>query len=177
MITSTIFKLIRSVPSSFMYPNIDDILEDMGIDEVNDLTRETFSRDFTVNTLLTPLDFSRIIDLTGNGVSDVRSRLLRCPVDCDLAFKHSPIRMIRAFYYSARYDLTISDEIKKGVANNLDLLKNVSRKYMADKVNKIIETKPKVLDDMIELGVLSKVPMTKELSKVLIKNKQLSTVI
>jgi len=163
--------------SNFMYPNIDEMLSDMGVTEINDLARETYSRDFTVNTLLTPLDFSSIIDLTGKGVSDVNERLLRCPVDCNLAFKHSPIRIIRAFYYSAKYDLALSGDVQKAVVNNLDLLAGVSKQYMGDKVNKIVEMKPSVLSTMIELGVLHKVPMTKELSKALIKNRQIGKVL
>lgn len=163
--------------SAFHYDNIDSMLSAMDVDPITDLVRETYSRDFTVNTLLTPLDFSEIIDLTGKGVVDVENRILRCPVNCNLAFRESPIRMIRAFYYSARYNLKIPQDLRRGISNNIDLLDEVDDKYKVDKISSALKNNPDILDDLIELGVLNKIPLSKEMSKILIEKKRLTEVL
>lgn len=163
--------------SNFRYDNIDEILDSLGVANITDLKRETFSRDFTINTLLLPLDFSQIIDLTGKGVDDVRSKLIRCPVDCALAFTSSPIRMLRAFYYGAKYGLVIDDSVKNAVVEHLDLFKEIDRQYASEKINQIIKMKPEMIDEMVELGVLQHIPLTKELSDFLIRKKKLHKVL
>lgn len=163
--------------SNFQYENIDDLLAKRGMFRPSNLMRETYSRDFTVNTLLVPLNFSQIFDLTGMGKNDIESKILRCPADCDASFKASPIRIIRAFYYSAKYGFKISDDIKEAIKNNLDLIPGIEKRYVMEKINYVIDKNPDMLNEMIELGVISKVPMTKDLSRALIKAKKLLGVI
>lgn len=163
--------------SNFTYDNIDDILRGMRVEEINGLVRETYSRDFTANTLLIPLDFSRVIDITGKGIEDVRGKILRCPVRCGLAFEASPMRIIRAFYYSAKHDFKIPENMRHTIANNLELLKEVDDKYKSDKISEVLRDEPKMINDLIELGVLQHVPLTKEISRMLIDQKRLTEVL
>lgn len=163
--------------SNFKYENISEILAKVGIKDPDELTKETYSRDFTVNTLLLPLDFSRVIDLTGKGIDDVQAKIIRCPVDPDLAMKESPIRMLRSFYYAAKYDLKVSDDVIEAVKRNLVLLKQVNRHYAGEKINEILRFKPEMLEQLIEVGITKVVPLTKDLSRALIKSKRLLDVI
>src|SRR3990172_1319539 len=83
-----------------IYDNIDVLLHKRNVSTINGMVRETYSRDFTINTLMVPLDFSKIIDLTAMGKFDVQHKIIRCPVDSEVTIKASPNRIIRAFYYA-----------------------------------------------------------------------------
>ena len=163
--------------SNFIYPNIQELLADQKLKSSDGLVKETYSRDFTINTLLVPLDFSQIIDLTKVGADDCRNRVLRCPVDSEEAIKASPNRIVRAIYYMAKYDLNISGELKDAIVNNVNLLGSISPKYSTDKISKAIEMRPDMLDFIISLGVLKKIPLTTSISDLLIKNKKLLEVV
>lgn len=163
--------------SNFMYDNIDEFLTAKGIVHSSDLIKETYSRDFTINTLLIPLNFGQVFDLTGMGKRDIEAGIIRCPVDCNLSFKNSPIRIIRAFYYSARFGFKIADDVKEAIKNNLDLIPKIERQYVVEKINYIVREKPELLTELMELGVLDKVPMTKALSRALIKSRKLLDVL
>ena len=141
------------------------------------IEKDAYSRDFTVNALFIPLDFSDIIDPTGKGVSDIHERKLNTPIDSAQVFRDSPNRIIRAFYYAAKYDLKISDEIKAAIKSNLDLLDTVKGRYSGKSIAAALREKPELLDDLIETGVLSHIPLTKDIVDILIKEKKLNKVI
>jgi tRNA nucleotidyltransferase/poly(A) polymerase len=158
--------------SNFIYDNI----EEHGITG-GDLEKETYSRDFTINSLLLPLDFARVVDPTNQGLKDLANGVLDCPIDCNLSFSASPNRMLRAFYYKAKYDLDFSDNVLGAIKNNLELLKEINVRYASGLINDIIREKPDMIDELIELGVLQKLPMTKYLTKVLLKKRKILDVI
>lgn len=163
--------------SNFNYENIDEFLAKRGMFHPSDLMRETYSRDFTVNTLLVPLNFGKVFDLTGMGLVDLEKKVLRCPVDCNASFVASPIRMVRVFYYAARYDFSFDDEIKEAIKKNLALLHEVDRRYSSEKINFILRKSPELIDEMISLGMFKYLPLTKELSHNLIKNRKILDVL
>lgn len=160
-----------------IYDNIDSLLSKRGITVINGMVRETFSRDFTINTLMIPLDFSKIIDLTAMGNFDISHKIIRCPVDPVVAIRESPNRIIRAFYYSAKYGMRIDDQLKSAIKNNLDLISKVKPKYASDKLSVAIKYNAGIIDDLIEMGVLQKVRLTKDMTDQLIKAKRLADII
>jgi tRNA nucleotidyltransferase/poly(A) polymerase len=156
-----------------IYDNIDQLLIARGMTVANDMVRETFSRDFTINTLMVPLDFSKIVDLTSMGKYDIDHKVIRCPVDPLTAMTSSPNRIIRAFYYAARYRMSIDDDLKKVIKTNLHLLEQVKEKYSSDKLAAAIKHDANILNDLIELGVLQKIKLTKEMTEQLIQKRRL----
>jgi tRNA nucleotidyltransferase/poly(A) polymerase len=160
-----------------IYEGIDQLLMARGLSVASNLLRETYCRDFTINTLLLPLDFSKIIDLTAMGKYDVEHRILRCPVDAAVAIEASPNRIIRAFYYAAKYSMKIDDSLKNAIRNNLNLLDKVKPKYSSDKLTEAIRFNPEIVNDLIELGVLQKIKLTKEMTDALIKAKRLADIL
>lgn len=163
--------------SNFKYDQIGDLLARRGMFAPSDLMEETYSRDFTINSLLMPLNFSTVFDLTGMGRRDLERGIIRSPLNSEVSFKGSPIRIIRAFLYSAKYGFEISDEIKEAVKKNVGLLREVDRRYASEKVNEILRMKPEMIDQLMDLGIMSYLPLTKDLSKHLIKNKKLLKVL
>lgn len=163
--------------SNFIDPDIINILSSIKIKTNNYLIKETYSRDFTINTLLVPLDFSTIIDITKKGLDDCNNKILRCPIDPVLTIKASPNRIIRTIYYAAKYDLTIDPSLTDAIKNNSILLKEVSPKYSTEKISQSLDLKPELLDTIIEIGILHHIPLTTNISDKLIKAKKLLEVI
>jgi tRNA nucleotidyltransferase (CCA-adding enzyme) len=83
--------------NNFNLPNIEDVLKENGIKNPSDLEKEIYSRDFTINTLLQPMDLSKKpIDITKKAFSDIENKILRTPVDANLTIGYDPRRILRA---------------------------------------------------------------------------------
>jgi tRNA nucleotidyltransferase/poly(A) polymerase len=106
---SLAFRNIRvDFSNNFILPGIEAELAKRGVAEPTDLQKEMFSRDFTVNTVLQPMDLSRPpLDTTGMALEDLGARLLRTPVDADLTIGHDPRRILRALKLSLRFGFRI----------------------------------------------------------------------
>lgn len=152
----------------FKYPNIDELLKKKGIDNPTELQRETFSRDFTINTLLRTMDFSQERDLTGRGISDINARILACPVDCNISFGHDPRRILRAYHFKAKFGFGFSEDVRTAIQKNLVNLETINDRYAAEMINKILREDPTIIDEIIEVGILRHLPLTKYVTDLLI---------
>jgi len=161
---------------NFRYENIDEILKAKGIEEPTDLQREAFSRDFYINTLLKPIGGGEIIDVTGRGKDDIKNRILECPVDCNLSFQQSPDRILRAFYFKNNYGFELSENVEKAIKVNASYLTNVNPRHAKEMINKIVREDPDIIDELIDYKILTYVPMTKYLTRVLLDRKRLLNV-
>lgn len=158
--------------TNFKYPDIDAMLEEAGA-ELTDLNREMWSRDFTINALLLKLDLSQTLDPTGMGLEDVKTKLLRCPLDPMVSFAASPNRLVRAWEYAGRLGFDFDPKLKEAIEQSLELLKKVKPRYAGAKLNAALRKRPELLDEMIEMGVLNHVPHTKLITKMLIQKRRL----
>ncbi len=163
--------------TNYIYDGIDQLLAARGIKTINNLIRETYSRDFTINTLMTPLDFSKIIDLTAMGKFDLDHKVIRCPIDPVVAITASPNRIIRAFYYAAKFGMQIDVNLKAAIRSNLHLLEQVKPRYASDKLTEAMRFDKGIIDELIESGVLSKLKLSKEMTDELIRSRKISEVI
>jgi len=95
-------------------------------------------RDLTINSLLYDISNQRILDLTGKGLSDIKNKVIRTPIDSNIIFKEDPLRMLRTIRFSVRYGWKLSDDMIKSLTKNSDMLKNISMERIQDEFNKII---------------------------------------
>lgn len=158
----------------FIIPQIDTELNRLGVKDKTPLVREMYSRDFTINTLLQDLGFEKVFDITGQGIHDIKSGVIRCPVNPELTISSDPKRILRALRFALRFDYTIDADLVKAIKKYRHLLKDSSPEYIKDKANELIElNSKKAIKLMIELGLLNVIPMTKLISDTLIENKML----
>ena len=68
---------------------------------------DVWRRDFTVNALCQTLD-GEVIDITGQGLTDLLSRVLRTPLDPAVTFAEDPLRMYRAARFVARLGFALA---------------------------------------------------------------------
>jgi tRNA nucleotidyltransferase/poly(A) polymerase len=163
--------------TNFVYGNIEELVKEHNVKNPNDLTQETYSRDFTTNTLLLDLDLKSITDITGHGRLDTLNKILRCPVDCSTSFAHDPKRMLRAFHMRASYGFRLSDEVKDAIMKNASLLKTIKPQYSSQMLNNIARKNPDVLDELIEMGIMKDLPLTKYITEVLLSKRKILDVL
>ena len=160
----------------FVMPRGERYTEDSRKPEVFkvDIKGDDLRRDFTVNTLMVDLDAMEVIDPTGNGVNDLRYKILRSAnPDVDKMFTDDPLRMLRAIRFSVCKGFTPSGEILTGIEKNVDRIEIISQERIRDEINKMLVCdKPsvafrimgatkllhKVLPEMIDLTTCMETP-------------------
>jgi poly(A) polymerase len=83
---------------------------------------DAFRRDFTLNTLMRNLHTGELLDLTGRGLEDLRSGVLRTPMDPDITFFDDPLRMMRAVRFASRFGFEIAPQTREAVVRNAERL-------------------------------------------------------
>ncbi len=78
--------------------------------EPGTLEQDVWRRDFTINALCQRLDGS-IIDVTADGLADLRLGVLRTPLDPNDTFAEDPLRMLRAARFVAQLGFQLADAI------------------------------------------------------------------
>ncbi|MCG8388184.1 MAG: CCA tRNA nucleotidyltransferase, partial [Cytophagales bacterium] len=97
-------------------------------------------RDFTINAMAISLnegDFGNLVD-PFNGVKDLRSKILRTPLDPGITFSDDPLRMMRGIRFASQLNFDIEPDTYQGIVDHLDRIKIVSRERISDELNKII---------------------------------------
>lgn len=158
---------------NFVYPDIVEILREKGIESPSEMHKEVYSRDFTVNTLMFTPDFKKQVDLTGKALKDLKSNTLDCPVDCDISIERDPKRILRAFYFKAKYNMTFSKGLEAAIRKFAPLLNTVKRRYASEIINKTLREDPYIVDEYINTGVISYLPMTQHMKDILIKQNKM----
>jgi len=113
-------------------------------------------RDFTVNAMAYHISSGELIDLFG-GLKDIKDTSLRTVGAPSERFHEDALRMLRAVRFSVQLGFTISHETLEGIAQNADLIQNVSKERIRDEFNKIIMSS----DPMMGIGLLSKLGLLK----------------
>ncbi len=81
-------------------------------------------RDFTINTLC--MDSKQnIIDLLGSMV-DLKHKVIKTVGNADLKLKEDSLRILRAIRFATELKFNISEDLKKSIDNNKQLLSNLS---------------------------------------------------
>jgi poly(A) polymerase len=104
-------------------------------------------RDFTINALAVSLSKNNYGELLDpfNGLTDIKNKIIRTPLDSDITYSDDPLRMMRAIRFSTQLDFTIEAGSLEAISRNKDRIKIISKERITDELNKIIlSTKPSV---------------------------------
>jgi poly(A) polymerase/tRNA nucleotidyltransferase (CCA-adding enzyme) len=138
--------------------------DDIEVEIVNlrdkDLKGDLLHRDFTVNTLLMNITENgpgQIIDMLECGINDIKEGILRTPVDPVLSIQEDPVRMMRAFRFSAVLGFKIAPELEEAIKNCAELIKKSPAERVRDEFEKIIlSSRPSLtLEDLHGSGLLA----------------------
>lgn len=133
---SSIFigKLKIDFSSNFIVPGVDNALKKKGITPTN-MHREMFSRDFTCNSLLLTTDLRKILDPTGQGFSDIKSKVIRTCLAPEITLTSNRNRVVRAIYLASKLDFDLDPKIIEFVGKNPQTVKISTEKSMTEKLD------------------------------------------
>ena len=83
----------------------------------DDLLEDTYSRDFTFNSLYYDYATGDVIDYHG-GLRDLRDGVVNTVVDADLKVRTDPRAILRGLRFAAKYDFKVSDVFDKALKNH-----------------------------------------------------------
>jgi len=168
------FKNIRlDFSNNFALPNIEEELKKRGIEKPTDLQKEVYSRDFTINTLLQPMDLSqKALDVTGKGFEDIEKRVLRTPVDADLTIGHDARRILRALKLSMQFGLTIDDDLGKAMIKYRGAVGQLPSGHISRQVHQLFRMdSKKAIELLSEYKLLPIIPLSRLMSMEIAKNR------
>lgn len=108
--------------------------------ETGSLADDFSRRDFTINAMaisLNKADFGELVD-PFNGREDLKSRILKTPLDPDVTFSDDPLRMMRAIRFASQLNFKIPEVTFKSIARNKNRISIISKERITDELNKII---------------------------------------
>ncbi|MCF4101330.1 CCA tRNA nucleotidyltransferase [Gillisia sp. M10.2A] len=104
-------------------------------------------RDFTINALALSLNeenFGELLD-PFNGLEDLKTELIKTPLDADITYSDDPLRMLRAIRFATQLGFKIETESLNAITRNKDRIKIISSERVVDEINKILlSEKPSV---------------------------------
>ncbi|GJQ05994.1 tRNA nucleotidyltransferase [Capnocytophaga cynodegmi] len=104
-------------------------------------------RDFTINAMALSLsehNFGELID-PFDGLSDLKNKIIRTPLDPDITYSDDPLRMMRAIRFATQLNFEIEKKSLQAIAKNRDRLKIISNERIVDELNKILSSpKPSI---------------------------------
>jgi len=115
--------------------------------ETGSIEDDIARRDFTVNAMAVSLNkhsFGKILDMF-NGQADLDKRVLRTPLDPNTTFTDDPLRMMRAFRFSAQLGFTIAPGILDSISRLSERINIIAIERVRDEFLKILMThKPSI---------------------------------
>lgn len=102
---------------------------------------DCFRRDFTINSLYHNISTGEDLDLTGLGLTDLESGIIRTCDNPNIIFSDDSLRIMRAVRFSAKLGFKIADEVYDGMKSNIERLKIISQERITDEFNKILTSK------------------------------------
>ena len=90
----------------------------------DDLLEDTYSRDFTINSLYYDFATGDIIDYHG-GLHDLREGIINCVITPDLKVPLDPRTFLRGLRFAAKYQFSIGEDLSKAYINHVDALKDL----------------------------------------------------
>ncbi len=97
-------------------------------------------RDFTINALaisLSKSSFGEVLD-PFDGLTDLKNKVIRTPLDPDTTYSDDPLRMLRAIRFSSQLGFKIEQNSFESIKKNAKRLAIISQERITDELNKII---------------------------------------
>ncbi len=110
-------------------------------------------RDFTINALALDLskeNFGDILDPFG-GLDDLKSKIIRTPLDPDITYSDDPLRMMRAIRFATQLNFKIEEASLNAITKNKDRIKIITQERIVEELHKImLSSKPSVGFKLLE---------------------------
>ena len=108
--------------------------------ELGTLDDDLSRRDFTINALAISVNkknYGLLIDKF-DGISDLKRKIIRTPLDPSITFSDDPLRMMRAIRFASQLNFDIDPDTFAAISINKERISIISKERIADELNKII---------------------------------------
>ena len=97
-------------------------------------------RDFTINTLTISLNKKTFGDLIDpyNGLADIKSKIIKTPLDPEITFDDDPLRIMRAYRFASQLNFAVSEDINLAAGKLKERLRIISQERITDEFFKIL---------------------------------------
>lgn len=163
------FKNIKvDFSNNYNLPNISELLKNP-----TELEKELFSRDFTINTLLQPVDLSKnILDITKMGLNDIKNRVLRTPVNPEFTIGYDARRILRAIKLILKFDLIPDKKLEETIIKLRGNISNLPLNHVKKQINQMLDiNSKKTLELLIKYKLLPIIPLSRMMTLELAKNR------
>jgi putative nucleotidyltransferase with HDIG domain len=129
--------------------------------EIGSLQQDALRRDFTINALFLRLRDMELLDLTANGINDIKKKIIRVtdPQNAEIIFAQDPLRILRAIRQKLQLGFDIEEITFEAMKSSSSRISIVSPERIRDEINKIlVENNPSsAFRIMKETGLLAEI--------------------
>ncbi len=104
-------------------------------------------RDFTINSIALSLNKSNLGEIIDkyNGISDIKKRLIKTPLNALETFNDDPLRIMRAFRFATQLGFKLDEKLFEAARAMAERLEIISRERITDEFMKILASpKPSI---------------------------------
>ncbi|KAF7596728.1 CCA tRNA nucleotidyltransferase, mitochondrial [Aspergillus hancockii] len=103
---------------------------------------DAMRRDATINAMFYNLNESKVEDLTGRGLEDLKNKVIRTPMEPYQTFKDDPLRVLRLIRFASRLGYCVDEDTETAMKNKdiSEALKlKISRERVGTEVEKMLK--------------------------------------
>lgn len=108
--------------------------------EEGTLADDISRRDFTINAMALCVNegrFGELVDMF-DGLSDLKNKIIRTPLNPDITFSDDPLRMMRAVRFATQLEFTIYPETFEAIRRNAARIDIITRERISTELGKIM---------------------------------------
>lgn len=144
--------------SNVIYSNVVDWVRENNPDKLRYL--ESYSRDFTINSMHQDFFSEKVYDPTGFGLNDISNRIIRTPCPAEISLGNDKRRIYRAINLAVRFGMEIDQDIIDYSLNIYSKQKQEDDFSKSSEINEVMIINPdKTFDYILKMGLYKKIPL------------------